>query len=107
MISGNLSDYHSGPHVWLLLGSGAWFKDDSRGCWVTLHTWIVDGKVTGKIEEPRESPFSDADVFGERRLSRAEVLAQEGALDWSIGRRDDLVQTHEPTRNFLNRAIAA
>ena len=99
--------FHSGPHLWLLLGSGAWLKNDSRGCWVTLHTWLADGNVIARIEEPQESPFSDADVFGERRLSRAEVLAQEGALNWAIERRDDLVQLHEPTRNFLNRAVAA
>ena len=99
--------FHGGPHLWLLLGSGPWSKDDSRGCWVTLHTWIDKGKVTARIEEPNKSPFSDADAFGERRLSRAAVLAQEGALDWSIGRRDDLVVLHEPTRNFFNRTIAA
>jgi hypothetical protein len=99
--------FHSGPHLWLLLGSGPWFKDDLRGCWLNLHTWIAEGKVIGRIEEPEESPFLEGDVFGERRLTRAEVLAQEGALDWAIARRDELVQLHEPTRNFLNRAVGA
>jgi len=99
--------FHDGPHLWLLLGSGPWFKNDARGCWVTLHTWVAEGKVIGRVEEPEESPFSDTDVFGEHRLGRDEVLAQEGALDWSIARRDDLMQLHEPSRNFLKGAIGA
>ena len=99
--------FHSNLHLWVLLGSGPWFAHDSRGCWVTLHTWIAEGKVIGKIGEPHDSPFTDADAFGERRLSRAEVLAQAGALDWAIARRDELVQLHDPTRDFLNREIGA
>ena len=72
--------FHSGPHLWALLGSGPWSRNDSRGCWVTLHTWIAEGKVIARIEEPEHSPFSDADIFGEQRLTRGKVLSQEGGL---------------------------
>src|SRR5512138_1881397 len=54
------------PHVWLLIGSGPWFENDARGCWVVLHTWIADDKLITRIEDPENSPFGEADVFEER-----------------------------------------
>lgn len=94
-------------HLWLLLGSGAWFNDDPRGCWITLHSWVSPEGVVGKIEEPEASPFTDEHVFRERRLTRSEVLSQNGALEWAIDRRDELLSHHPPSYKFFLGALHA
>jgi len=103
----HLSHGDSGPHLWLLLGSGPWFVDDSRGCWLTLHTWIAEDSVTAKVEEPDNSPFSESGCFGERCLTRNEVLSKQGGLEWAIERRDDFVRHHQPSKAFLLGGIDA
>jgi hypothetical protein len=97
----HLSHQDSGPHLWLLLGSGPWFQDDARGCWLTLHSWIASEGVVAKVEEPVRSPFTARHAFEERRLSREEVLAQDGALEWAIERREELLQLHPESSRFL------
>ena len=103
----HLSHGDSGPHLWLLLGSGPWFSDDSRGCWLTLHTWVAEDNVIAKVEEPGNSPFSESDCHGERRLTRNEVLAKHEALEWAIARRDDFVRHHQPSSAFLLGGVGA
>lgn len=97
----HLSHQGGGSHLWLLLGSGPWFKDDARGCWLTLHSWISSESVIAKIEEPEQSPFSVRHVFDERRLTRQEVLSQSGALEWAIERREELLRLHRESWHFL------
>jgi hypothetical protein len=91
----------TGPHVWLLLGSGPWFRDDTRGCWVVIHSWIADGNVVTRIEDPIASPFREEDVFGERLLMRAEVLNQKGGAEWALERNGELLIELEQTAAFL------
>jgi len=79
------------PHLWVLLGTGPWFDDDSRDCWLTVHAWLDDGNILTSIADPSGSPFTDEDACGGRWLSREDVLAQEGALEWAIARRLQLV----------------
>jgi len=88
-------------HLWLLLGSGSWFAGDERGCWLILDSWINDAELIARIEDSDHSPFKSADIFDERFLTRAEVLAQTGALEWAIERRDDIVREHEETGRFI------
>jgi hypothetical protein len=97
----HLSHQGDGPHLWLLFGSGPWFKDDARGCWLTLHSWVASESVIAKIEEPEQSPFSVQHVFDERRLTRQEALSQPGALEWAIERREDLLRLHPESARFL------
>ena len=79
------------PHLWTLLGTGPWFDNDTRGCWVTLHSWLADGNINSRVEDPSLSPFSDEDACDERRLLRDEVLGQKGAPEWAFERRQQLV----------------
>ena len=88
-------------HLWLLLGSGPWFTDDERGCWLILDSWINDSDFIARVEDRDRSPFQSEDIFHERFLERSEVMAQEGALDWAIERRDDILREHEQTRRFI------
>jgi hypothetical protein len=97
----HLSHQDDGPHLWLLLGSGPWFEDDARGCWLTLHSWVTSESVTAKIEDPEYSPFLAEHVFDERRLSRQEVLSKAGALEWAIERREELLRLHPESWQFL------
>jgi len=87
-------------HLWLLLGSGPWFADDARGCWLILDSWIHDAELIARVEDPESSPFESEHIFDERFLTRSEVLARAGALEWAIGRRDELIQLHTQTRRF-------
>lgn len=103
----HLSHEDGGPHLWLLLGSGPWFSDHPRACWLTLHTWIEEDKVIAKVEEPDNSPFSESDCYGERCLTRNEVLSKQGGLEWAIERRDDFVRHHQPSKAFLRGVIGA
>jgi len=103
----HLSHEDGGPHLWLLLGSGPWFSDHPRACWLTLHTWIAEDKVIAKVEEPDNSPFSESDCYGERCLTRNEVLSKQGGLEWAIERRDDFVRHHQPSKAFLRGVIGA
>jgi hypothetical protein len=97
----HFSHEDSGPHLWLLLGSGPWFQDDTRGCWVTLHSWVASDSVIAKVEEPECSPFTAQHAFEERRLSREEVLSQNGGLQWAIERREELLRLHPESSRFL------
>lgn len=89
------------PHVWLLVGSGPWFDNDPRGCWVVLHTWISDDKLITRIEDPENAPFAEADVLGERFLHRDEVMAKCGAAEWVVSRSDQFQIEHEATVKFI------
>lgn len=96
----------SGPHVWLMLGSGPWFSGDTRNCWVTLHLYTDDENVVTRIEDPDESPFWKWPRDDARYLTRAEVLSQEGGKEWAINRRLDFEKHHQPTEAFLRGSDA-
>jgi hypothetical protein len=87
---------HSGrKHIWIVLGSGSWFENDPRDCWLTLHGWVNDGKILCRIEDPKNSPWKTHDVFDGRLLSRDEVLLQNGAKEWAMSRFDLLTLNHK------------
>lgn len=88
-------------HLWLLLGSGAWFEDDARGCWLVLDSWVAEDRLIGRVTDANDSPFQSADIFDERFLTREEVLSRSGALEWAIARRDELIELHPDTRRFV------
>lgn len=96
----------SGPHVWLLLGSGPWFAGDDRNCWVTLHLFTDEENVITRIEDPSKSPFLHWEDRADRYLTREEVLSQEGGKDWAIDRRLDLENHHAATAEFLRKDLA-
>ena len=101
-VAAHLVHRDSGPHVWFLLGSGPWFQGDDRNCWVTMHLYVDDdGNVVTRIEDPEESPLWPSRNQAYRYLSREEVLAQDGAKEWAIGRRLDFENHHSPTEQFL------
>lgn len=103
-VAGHLVHGDSGPHVWLLLGSGPWFEGDERNCWVTMHLYVDDDEnLVTRIEDPEESPFWASRNRVYRYLSREEVLAQNEAKEWAIGRRLDFENHHSPTGQFLRR----
>ena len=95
--------HHAGAtkHLWLLLGSGPWFEDDPRGCWLVLDSRIDGDNFIARVCNCSDSPFSSQDIFDERFLTREEVLSRKGAMQWAIDRRDDLVTLHKPTREFI------
>lgn len=113
--SDNLVAFHAahlfhegcGPHLWLIFGSGPWFSDDSRGCWLTLHAWVAEGQIVARVEEPDNSPFPESECYGERRLTRHEVFSRQGGLDWAIERRNDFVRHHQPSSVFLLGGVGA
>lgn len=88
-------------HLWLLLGSGPWFEEDARGCWLVLDSWVAGDRLIGRVMDAGESPFRTADIFDERFLTRHEVLSRSGALDWAMARRDELIELHPDTRRFV------
>jgi hypothetical protein len=97
----HMQHFSSGPHVWVLFGSGPWFEGDQRDCWVTLHLWATETDVVTRIEDPSESPFWASHQESERYLTREEVLSREGGKEWVIGRRLDFVSHHNMTNAFL------
>lgn len=97
----------SGPHIWLLIGSGPWFNGDERDCWVTLHLWVKEAEVITRIEDPNESPFWPSHSDEERYLTREEVLSQDGGKEWAINRRLDFEKHHEETAAFINETARA
>ena len=54
-----------------------------------------------RANDARDSPFVREHIFEERFLTRAEVLGRDGALKWAIRRREDLLQLHAPSREFI------
>jgi hypothetical protein len=103
-VAAHLVHCDSDPHVWFLLGSGPWFQGDDRNCWVTMHLYVDDdGNVVTRIEDPEESPLWPSRNQAYRYLSREEVLAQNGAKEWAIGRRLDFENHHSPTGQFLRQ----
>jgi hypothetical protein len=103
-VAAHLVHGNSGPHVWFTLGSGPWFDDDNRNCWVTMHIYVDDDdNVVTRIEDPEESPFWPSRNQEYRYLSREEVLALDGAKDWAIGRRLHFVNHHSATSQFLRQ----
>lgn len=102
----HLNHCESGPHLWLLLGSGPWFEGDARNCWVTLHVWVDDKNVKTSITDPTESPFWLERTDKERYLTRDEVLSQKGGKEWAIERRLDFEEHHKPTERFINELSA-
>lgn len=97
----------SGPHVWLALGTGPWFADDERNCWVTLHLYTDDENVVTRISDPEDSPFWRWRRDADRYLTRDEVLAQAGGKEWAIDRRLDFEEHHRATGDFLHRRLSA
>lgn len=97
----HLTHGDSGSHVWLLLGSGPWFENDKRNCWVTMHLYSDNENTITRIEDPEESPFWPSHDEGERYLTRLEVMSQDGGKEWAINRRLDFEDHHEPTAAFL------
>jgi len=92
--------HDSGPHLWLLLGSGPWFDGDG-GSWVTLHSWLAESEIIARVEDPDHSPFTDQHVYGEQRLTRDQVLSKQGGLEWAVERREDFIRGHPPSAAFL------
>lgn len=91
------------PHLWVLFGTGPWFANDLRGCWLALHSWqSSDGTLSTRIENPENSPFRKDDAFGERLLTKDEVIAQQGAADWAFACNDLLVSTHPAVSAFVS-----
>lgn len=97
----HLAHADTGPHLWLALGSGPWFEDDERGCWLVLHSWLADGNLVTRVEEPGDSPFRPEDVFDERLLTRAEVMSHDGGLQWAMERGEQFAVEHRPTSDFF------
>jgi hypothetical protein len=89
------------PHLWVLLGTGSWIPSETRGSWITVHSWVTDGELISRIEDPEDSPFSDADAFDERRLRRDEVFAQTGGPEWVFKCHDLIVEHHPAVKHFL------
>ncbi|MFZ6758751.1 hypothetical protein ACO0K9_16215 [Undibacterium sp. Ji50W] len=90
-----------GAHVWSILRSGPWFKDDKRDCWLTLHTWINEKNLATRIEDPENSPFSKLFLFTERLLTREEVLLQPGGKEWAFRVHGGLIVKHKEISAFL------
>lgn len=89
------------PHVWLALRTGSWLDGETRDCWVAAHMWIDDGQVITRVEDAASSPFfSDRDV-GHRLLTRDEVAAQPGGVEWVIARRLQFEEHHHETLAFI------
>ena len=103
----HLEHCDSGPHVWLMVGSGPWFDNDDRDCWVTLHLWQEDNEVKTSISDPQMSPFWASAEPKNRYLLREEVLAQPGGREWAIDRRLEFVNLHLPTDKFVNGSSEA
>jgi hypothetical protein len=89
------------PHLWLLLGTGSWIDGEAMGSWITVHSWIGDGQIIARVEDPEGSPFKDADAFDERFLTRSEVFAQPGGKEWVFRCHDLIVQNHQSVSRFL------
>jgi hypothetical protein len=67
-----------------------------------MHLYLDDdGNVVTRIEDPEQSPLWPSRNQAHRYLSREEVLAQNGAKEWAIGRRLDFENHHSPTGQFL------
>jgi len=96
------------PQVWAQLGMAPWQAGDPRFCWVTLHTWGSDGQRHTRVADIEGSPFADwAIERPERRLSRAEVMARQGAMAWAIEASDVLYQEHPAIARYLVQAAGA
>lgn len=95
---------HSGQaaNFWLLLGTGPWITGEDTGCWAILKSWVDDDNLILKVEDVENSPFNVAEIFGERFLRRDEVFEQDGGFEWAIKRRDEILQLHQPSAEFLN-----
>lgn len=89
------------PHLWLLLGTGSWLPSEPRGSWITVHSWVTNGELIARIQDPEDSPFVDADAFDERRLRRDEVFGQVGGAEWVFKCHDLIVAHHPAVRRFL------
>ena len=95
-----MQEVEGDPHLWVLLGSGPWFEDDERGCWLTLHSWLTpDGRLASRIEDPEDSPFSNEDAFEDRLLTRDEVFTQGGAAEWAFKCNDRSTHSVATTRS--------
>lgn len=89
------------PHLWLLLGTGSWLEDEPLGSWIAVHSWIGNGQITARVEDPEKSPFTSGDVFEERLLTRDEVFAQPGGREWVFLCHDLIVENHPEVSRFL------
>jgi len=96
-----LKEDEEGPQLWLLLGTGSWLPSEPRGSWIAVHSWLKDGEVIARIEDPDVTPFDDTDVFGERLLMRDEVFGQPGGAEWVFRCHDLIIDRHQRTREFF------
>lgn len=88
-------------NLWLLLGTGPCSSDDDTGCWAILKIWVEDDDLILRVEDVENSPFDQGDIFGEKFLRRDEVLGKDGVLEWAVKRRDDILEVHVPSNEFL------
>jgi hypothetical protein len=69
-----------------------------------MHLYLDDEEnVITRIEDPEGSPLWPSRNQANRYLTREEVLAQNGAKEWTIGRRLDFEYHHSPTKQFLRQ----
>jgi hypothetical protein len=94
------------PHVWLSFRTGSWFHDEPRDCWVAAHIWTSEGKEITRVTDAKASPFWRGGSEEFRLLTREEVIAQPGGMDWVIARRLQFVQNHPSTQAFLSDTAA-
>jgi len=92
-----------GPHSFLLLGTGPWFKNDPRNCWVTFHTWLDNETIVTRLEDWEKTPFQPQDTVGGRLLLREEVLSIPEQFEGVFEIYDLFKDQHLPTAEFLLR----
>ena len=90
------------PHVWLAFRTGSWLEGETRDCWVVAHVWTEEGQVITRVEDAASSPFFSNGEEGHRLLTRDEVAAQPGGIDWVIARRLQFAEHHQETQTFIN-----
>jgi hypothetical protein len=91
----------AGPRVFTQIGSGAWDDNASGTWWTTLHTWTEGGNLVTRVVEPVESPLAQALAPDGRLLSRADIMAQGGAMDWACEVAYQISVEHEEVFSFI------
>ncbi len=90
------------PHIWLAFRTGSWFEDEVRDCWIAAHMWIDEGQVITRVEDAASSPFFSKGDGGHRLLTRNEVVAKPGGVEWVIARRMQFEEHHQATQAFIS-----
>lgn len=89
------------PQLWVLIGTGSWLPSETKGSWIAVRSWVADNELISRIQDPEDSPFSDADAFDERRLRRDEVSNQTGGPEWVFKCHDLIVEHHPAVKHFI------